>query len=87
MIPKNKPRTHIAWSQLREHGRFREWYRSGHGWLETTPEGEAIVCAFHAAHVRGDEGYVWLFPVGKTPPDPSAADEGPKRPDMPDEDF
>jgi len=65
----NKPPTHTLWSQHREHGRFREWYKSGHVWIEKNDKGEIIGCNFHVMHNRGDD-FTWFFPVGIEPPPP-----------------
>jgi hypothetical protein len=32
-LEKEKPPTHTAWCQFREHGKFREWYKRGPAWL------------------------------------------------------
>lgn len=32
-LEKEKPPTHTAWSQFRERGHFREWYKRGPAWL------------------------------------------------------
>ena len=33
-LEKEKPPTHTAWSQFRERGQFREWYKRGSAWLQ-----------------------------------------------------
>ena len=70
MLEKKKPPTHTAWSQHREHGRFREWYKSGHVWLEKDEQGETIGCIFQAMLPRSGDGFMWFFPVGTEPPPP-----------------
>jgi hypothetical protein len=78
MLHKKEPPTHTAWSQHRERGQFREWYKTGHVWLEKTPEGQIVGVVFEAAHMRGGDGFTWFFPVGMQPPDPPPE---PQRPD------
>jgi hypothetical protein len=88
--PEKDPPTHTAWSQHRDRGKFREWYKRGHAWIEKTPEGQTIVCVFEATPgPRGYDGFIYAFPNGMTPPDPLKAQ--PQRPatqrDDADEDF
>jgi hypothetical protein len=73
MSRPNRPPTHTLWSQHRDHGRFREWYKSGHVWLEKDEKGEIIGCSFQAMHARAGDGFTWFFPVGKEPPPPEEA--------------
>jgi hypothetical protein len=32
-LEKEKPPKYTAWSQFRERGEFREWYKRGHAWV------------------------------------------------------
>lgn len=79
MLQQKMPPTHTAWSQHREQGKFREWYKSGHVWIETTAEGQIIGCIFEAMHPRGGDGFTCFFPVGMLPSDPTPEAERPDR--------
>ena len=76
-MEKKPPPTHTAWCQFRERGLFREWYRRGDAWIEKAPDGQITGKVFLASHgCRGDDGYVYFFPIGTPPPPPPE----PKRP-------
>lgn len=71
MNPEKDPPTHIIWSQHRDRGKFREWYRRGHAWIEQDAQGRINFCAFEALPgPRGFDGFVYGFPNGVEPPPP-----------------
>jgi len=78
MSRPKKPPTHTLWTQHLEHGRFREWYKSGHLWLEENGQGKPVVCIFQAMHPRGGDGFTWGFPVGEEPPPPQKLPQRPQ---------
>lgn len=81
--PDKEPPTHTAWSQHRDRGKFREWYKRGHVWLEKTTDGQIIGCVFEGTPgPRGYDGFIYFFPNGMTPPDPEP-EERAKRPGQP----
>jgi hypothetical protein len=69
--PAKDPPTHGAWTQFREHGKFREWHKDGKGWYQRMPGG-IIGRVFHISPgPRGFDGFIYAFPVGIiTPPPP-----------------
>ncbi len=70
--PDKQPPTHTAWSQHRDHGKFREWYKRGHAWLEKTADGQFIGCVFEGIPgPRGYDGFIYFFPNGMMPPEPT----------------
>lgn len=86
MNPEKDPPTHTIWSQRREHGKFREWYKRGHAWVEKDAQGQTTFCVFEGIPgPRGYDGYVYGFPVGVEPPPPKpntqAQRPGPSRGD------
>jgi hypothetical protein len=84
--PDKDPPTFTAWSQRREHGKFREWYKRGHAWVEIAPDGRLVSFRVFEGTPgpRGYDGYIHCFPNGEQPPDP--APEESKRPgSFPDE--
>jgi hypothetical protein len=79
--PEKDPPTHTAWSQHRDRGKFREWYKRGHAWIETTPQGQTIFCVFEGIPgPRGYDGFIYAFPNGIEPPPPPKAQAQPQRP-------
>ncbi|MBV9939596.1 MAG: hypothetical protein JO150_13900 [Acidobacteriaceae bacterium] len=58
-------------------GKFVEWVRVGRGYIETDEQGNQISHSYTNASVRGDIGYIRLWPGHKPPPLPGAP---PKRP-------
>jgi hypothetical protein len=69
--PEKDPPNYTAWMQHRDRGKFREWYKCGHAWFETAPDGKIIARAFRAVPtVRGDDGFIHYYPVGVEPPPP-----------------
>jgi hypothetical protein len=82
----DEPVTHIAWTQLRQQGKFRKWVEDGDGWVEETPDGEIISRLFHQSHgPRGFDGDIFLFPIGVQPPEPEPPGAQPQRPGKPSE--
>jgi len=67
--------------QYRERGLFREWYKVGHAWIETAPEGQ-IIRVFQAlpGGSRRNDGFICCFPVGTVPPDPPPEAKRPGQP-------
>jgi hypothetical protein len=74
MNPEKDPPTHTGWSQRREHGKFREWYKRGHLWMEKQPEGYTVVVTYEGIPgPRGYDGFIHWYPNGiepKPPPEP-----------------
>ena len=72
MNPEKDPPTHTGWSQRREKGKFREWYRRGQAWIETDAQGQAVViCTFEGIPgPRGYDGFTWWYRNGIEPPPP-----------------
>jgi len=71
MNPEKDPPTHTGYSQRREKGEFREWYRRGHAWIETDPQGRTIICTYEGIPgPRGYDGFIWWYPNGIEPPPP-----------------
>jgi len=79
--PEKDPPTHTAWSQHRDHGKFREWYRRGHAWIETNAQGHTVFAVFEATPgPRGYDGFIYGFPNGMEPPAPPDPKAKPQRP-------
>ena len=77
---KDQP-THPAWSQRRERGKFREWYKRGHAWIETNPQGQTIFCIYEGIPgPRGYDGFIYAFPNGVVPTEPPAQAQRPGTP-------
>ena len=72
------PPTHIGWAQYRERGKFVEWRQVGPA--RETRDAKGITRTYFSdrAIPRGHTGYIWILPIGETPPDPPPDD--PKRP-------
>jgi hypothetical protein len=69
--PDKDPPTHTGWSQRRERGKFREWYKRGHLWMEKNPQGQTIICTYEGIPgPRGYDGFIWWYPNGVEPPPP-----------------
>jgi len=70
--PLKDPPTHTGWSQRRERGRFREWYRRGHLWMQTDEQGQTVIVTYEGIPgPRGYDGYIWWYPNGIEPPPPT----------------
>lgn len=81
MNPEKDPPTHTLWSQQRDKGKFREWYRRGHLWLDKTPDGQTIGCFFEGVpDPRGSDGFTYFFPNGMQPPEPQTPPPKAQRP-------
>jgi hypothetical protein len=71
MNPEKDPPTYTGWSQRREKGKFREWYRRGHLWMEQQPEGYTVVVTYEGIPgPRGYDGYIHWYPNGIEPKPP-----------------
>jgi len=75
--PPESRYTHTAWAPYYLRGKFVEWVRVGRGYIETDEQGNQISHSYTNASVRGDIGYIRLWPGHKPPPLPGAP---PKRP-------
>jgi hypothetical protein len=82
MSPRKNPPAFVAWSQHREHCRFREWCKSGHVWFEKNDKGEVTGgCLFQAMYPRAGDGFTWFFPSAPS----RRRKEAPQRPRSGDE--
>jgi hypothetical protein len=81
MNPEKDPPTHTIWSQRREHGKFREWYKRGHAWVEQDAQGRINFCGFEGVPgPRGYDGFFYGHPVGVQPPPPPKLNTQAQRP-------
>ncbi len=84
MNPEKDPPTHTGWSQRRERGEFREWYRRGNAWIEQDAQGQHVICTFEGIPgPRGYDGFTYWYPNGTEPPPPSSKETTQaKRPEL-----
>jgi hypothetical protein len=75
--PAESRYTHTAWSPYYLRGKFVEWVKVGRGYIETGEQGQQISHSYTNASVRGDIGYIRLWPGHSPPPMPGTP---PKRP-------
>lgn len=82
MNPEKDPPTYTGWSQRREKGHFREWYKRGHLWIEKNPQGgQPVICTFEGIPApRGGDGFTWWYPNGVEPPPPPKPNTQAQRP-------